>query len=106
VFGFDGRPDNQTIPGDVCAEAPQGEGSSILIKRAGSDLDGKHRFHLDERQTGHNRPRSRLADDAFDVFGTSFLVVKLCQCAGVEEATGQSAFFPGCDHCVRKRPRN
>jgi hypothetical protein len=27
-------------------------------------------------------------------------VVELCQRAGVEEGTGQSAFFPGCDHRV------
>jgi hypothetical protein len=106
VFRFDGRADNQSIPGDVCAEAPQGEGPPIFVEGAGSYLNCKHRFHLDERQTRDDGLRSRLVDDEFDVFRAGFLMVELCQSAGVEEGTGQSALFPGCDHCVRERSRN
>jgi len=94
VFWFDGWPDNQPIPCDIRAEASQCEGSPIFIEGAGSDLDCKHRFHFDERQTRHDALRSRLVDDAFDVFRARFLVVELCQSAGVEKGTGQSAFFP------------
>lgn len=93
MFRFYGRPDNQPTPSDVRTEAPQGDGPPILIESAGSDLDRKYRLHLAERQTRDNPLRSRLADNAFDVFGAGFLVVKLCKRAGVEEGTGQSAVF-------------
>jgi hypothetical protein len=70
----DGWLDNQPIPCDIRAEASQCEGSPIFIEGAGSDLDCKHRFHFDERQTRHDALRSRLVDDAFDVFRARFLV--------------------------------
>src|ERR1035437_4077878 len=38
VFRFDGRPDDQAVPRNVCAEASQGEGAPVLIKGTGSDL--------------------------------------------------------------------
>jgi len=80
---LDGRPHNQPIPGDC-----------------------KHRFHLDNRQAGHNALRSRLADDAFDVFGARFLVVELSRALVSRKELAKSAFFPGCDHGVRERSRN
>ena len=106
MFRFDGLHWNQPTPRDVCAEAPQAQRPPGLVEHAGSDLDSKHRFHRDKRQAGHEALRARLADNAFDVFGARFFVVKLCQSTCVEERTSQSAFFPGRDHRVRKRSWN
>jgi hypothetical protein len=95
VFRFDGRADNQSIPGDVCAEAPQGEGPPIFVEGAGSYLNCKHRFHLDERQTRDDGLRSRLVDDEFDVFRAGFLMVELCQSSWCRGRNWPISALPG-----------
>ena len=93
MFRFDGRPDDKPVPRDICAESSQSKGAPVLVKRAGTDLNCKHGFHLDQGKTRHDAFRSGLVQDALDVIRAWFLVVELGRSAGVEEEAGQSAFF-------------
>jgi hypothetical protein len=72
----------------------------------GADFDGKDGFHLNNRQPGNERSRSRPGKNAVHVFRAGLPVVQLRQGTGVKKVVWQLALLPLGNHGIGKGPRD
>ena len=106
VLLFDGWPNNYSITSDVRSEAPQGDRPASGVQNPGSNLDRQHGFELYQRQSRYDALRTPLIENPFYIIRAALLVVELRQSARIDEVARHSAFFSGCNHCIRKRSRD